>query len=82
MNGNKDNSKVKAYASLVLNDIVRISGMRVIDGANGLFVSFPRVKLSSGEFRDLVSPVDKENRQYIQEQVLNSFHTEMIAKTA
>ena len=47
-------------------------------GENGLFVSFPRVKLSSGEFRDLVSPVDKESRRYVQEQILNSFHTEMI----
>ena len=82
LNGSNDDSKTKAYATVILNDILRVSGIKVIDGSNGLFVSFPRFKLSSGEYRDLVSPVDKENRNYIQEQILNSFHTEMIAKTA
>ena len=82
LNGKEENNKTKAYATVVLNDLVRVSGIKVIDGSHGLFVSFPRIKLSSGEYRDLVSPVDQESRKYIQEQVLNSFHTEMIAKTA
>jgi DNA-binding cell septation regulator SpoVG len=82
MNGKRETCNTKAYATVILNDVLRVDGIRVIDGAHGLFVSFPRVKLSSGKFHDLVAPVDQENRKHVQEQILNSFHTEMIAKTA
>jgi stage V sporulation protein G len=82
INGKETETKVKAYATVVLNDCFRISGIKVIDGQNGLFISFPRFQLANGQYQDLVSPVDKEGRKYIQEQVLNSFHSEIIAQTA
>lgn len=81
LNENDTMKNVKAYATVILNDALRICGLKVINGVNGLFVSYPSFKRPSGEYYELVSPVNSNEKKLIQEQVLNSFHTEMIAHT-
>jgi stage V sporulation protein G len=44
--------KTKAFASVVFDDIVEVKGFKVIEGANGLFVSMPSQK-----------GVDKDNNE-------------------
>ena len=40
----QSNSKVVAYATLVIEDVVEISGFKIINGAKGLFVGPPQKK--------------------------------------
>lgn len=45
-------SKVVAFASLLIDDVLEINGFRVIDGAKGLFVSAPSHKGKNKEGED------------------------------
>lgn len=41
---NNQSSKLKAFVSIVIDDIMEIDGFKIIDGSNGLFVSAPSHK--------------------------------------
>tara|TARA_Y100000310_G_C20473716_1_gene711356 strand:+ start:334 stop:708 length:375 start_codon:yes stop_codon:yes gene_type:complete len=45
-------SKVVAFASLLIDDVLEINGFRVIDGSKGLFVSAPSHKGKNKEGED------------------------------
>lgn len=41
---NKPNSKLKAFVTLVIDNLVEIHGFKIIEGSNGLFVTPPSHK--------------------------------------
>ena len=41
---NNPNSKLKAFVSIVIDDIMEVDGFKIINGVNGLFVSVPNHK--------------------------------------
>jgi len=45
-------TKVVAFASLLINDVLSLEGFRIIDGAKGLFVSAPSHKGKNKEGED------------------------------
>lgn len=71
---------VKALASVVLNDQLHIRGLRVMDGANGLFVGFPLDPFYKGEdFRTVVFPITRQLREHIENCVLEKYQHEVDA---
>lgn len=40
----RDGSKLKGFATLIINDIIHVDGFSIIEGRNGLFVSPPQEK--------------------------------------
>ena len=71
--------KTRAMARIVLNDAFQLTGLRVVDRANGLFVSYPNDPMYKGEdYRSLFYPVTKDLRDHIEEVVLAKFQ-EMLA---
>ena len=71
--------RVKAIANIVLNDQVQVRGLRVMDGENGLFVSYPFDPFYKGEeYRSIFLPITRECRQHIENCVLEKYQ-EMIA---
>ena len=71
--------KTRALARIVLNDAFQLTGLRVVDGANGLFVSYPNDRGYKGEdYRSLFYPLTKDLREHIEEEVLIKFQ-EMLA---
>lgn len=66
--------KIKAVASIVLNDQVQIRGLRVVDGVNGLFVGYPCDPYYKGEdFRSVVTPMTRPLRDHIENCVLERY---------
>lgn len=66
---------VKANATIVLNDQIRIRGLRVMAGANGLFVGYPTDPFYMGnDFRSVVSPITRQLREHIENCVLEKYH--------
>ena len=47
---NKEESKTKAMATLVINDEFAIHGIKVIDGKNGEFVQMPQKRDINGNY--------------------------------
>lgn len=69
--------KIKALAKVVLNDQLVIRGIRILDGANGLFVSYPNDPFYKGEdLRSIVLPITRELREHIENCVLAKYKYE------
>lgn len=65
---------VKAIAQIVLNDQMVIHGLRVMEGENGLFVSYPVDPFYKGEdFRSVCNPITKQLREHIENCVLEKY---------
>ena len=66
--------RVKAIANIVLNDQIQVRGLRVMDGENGLFVSYPFDPFYKGEeYRSIFFPITRECRQHIENCVLEKY---------
>ncbi len=65
--------KTRALVSFVLDDMFAVHEVRVMEGANGLFVAMPSRKGSDGDYRDIAHPVTAEFRKKLSETVLAAY---------
>ena len=65
-----DDGKMRAVASITLDDEFVVHDIKIIDGQNGLFIAMPSKKMSDGAFRDVAHPICSEVRNQIKEQCL------------
>lgn len=72
----KENSRMKGIASILLDDIIAIHDIRVISGDNGLFVAMPSRKTATGDYRDIVHPISQEGREMIEKAILDEYNKE------
>lgn len=67
--------RMRAIASITLDDEFVVHDIRVIDGNTGLFVAMPSKRTPDGEFRDIAHPINSGTRNKIQEIVLEAYHS-------
>lgn len=72
----KDSGKLKAVASITIDECFVIHDIKVIDGNDGFFVAMPSRKTSDGEFKDIAHPINTETRQQVIDAVLDAFKIE------
>lgn len=66
--------KIKALASVVLNDQLQVQGLRVMDGQYGLFVGYPADPFFKGEgTRYVCAPITRQLREHIENCVLEKY---------
>jgi stage V sporulation protein G len=65
---------LKAFASVTLDGVFAVHGIRVVEGKNGLFVSMPNRQVKEGEYKDIAHPVTKEFKQELNDAVLAEFN--------
>ncbi|WP_147532959.1 septation regulator SpoVG [Bacillus marasmi] len=66
--------RMRAIASITLDNEFVVHDIRVIDGNEGLFVAMPSKRTKDGEFRDVCHPINSMVRGKIQEAVLGEYH--------
>jgi stage V sporulation protein G len=66
-------NKVKAIASITIDDQFVVHDLRVVEGDKGLFVAMPSRKLPNGDFRDIAHPINSETRERIQAAVIAEY---------
>ena len=66
-------SKTLALVNITIDDEFVVSGLKILEGANGLWVAYPNRKDAKGEYRDIAFPITKEARQTIQDKVLAKY---------
>ena len=71
-----NNSNLRAFASINIDDELVIKNLKVVEGKKGLFVSYPSEKGSDGEYYDQVYPLNKETRDYVEETILEAYEKE------
>lgn len=65
--------KIKAVASITLEDEFVIHDIKVIEGEKGLFIAMPSKKSSDGEYRDIAHPINSTTRTNLQQVILAAY---------
>jgi stage V sporulation protein G len=65
--------KLRGFASVVIDDCLAVTGIKIIAGKRKSFVQMPNVKRKSGKIRDLAFPTKPETRQMIEEIIFQEF---------
>ena len=65
--------RMRAIASITLDNEFVVHDIRVIDGNTGLFVAMPSKRTPDGEFRDIAHPINSDMRTKIQQAVLVAY---------
>ena len=69
----KDDNKMKAVASITIEDCFVVHEIRIIEGAKGNFIAMPSRKTSTGEYKDIAHPIDSSTRARIEKMVLEAY---------
>lgn len=70
----KENSRMKGIAEILLDDMIAIHDIRIISGDNGLFVAMPSRKTPTGDYRDIVHPISQEARDIIERAIVEEYN--------
>ena len=73
----KEDSKLKAFASFTIDGAFVIHDVKIIEGANGNFIAMPSKQAPSGEYRDIVHPLNTETREQISSAILAAYEKEV-----
>lgn len=72
----KENTRLRGIATIVLDDEIAIHNIRLIEGNNGLFIAMPSRKLEENKYADIVHPIKKEVRNMIEEKIFEKYEGE------
>ena len=68
-------SNLKAFVSIELDECFAVTGIKVMDGKKGLFVSMPS-REGDDEYYDVAFPVTKKFREELYDAILTAFEAE------
>ncbi len=71
---NGEDSKMKGYATVTLDDCFVVRNLRIIQGDERLFVAMPSRKKADGEYEDVVHPTNAETRKMFEEKILEEYN--------
>lgn len=72
----KDDSKLKAVASITIDDCFVIHDIKVIEGSEGNFIAMPSRKTADDEYKDIAHPINTETREELIKTILAAFDAE------
>ena len=70
----KEGSRMKGIASVLLDDSFAVHDIRVIEGDNGLFIAMPSRKTSAGGYRDIDHPINPEVRAMFEDAIIDAYN--------
>ncbi|MDR3264332.1 MAG: septation regulator SpoVG [Clostridiales bacterium] len=69
----KGDAKLKAVASMIIDDSFAIHDIKIIEGSNGNFIAMPSRKGPSGEYKDIAHPIKTDVREHICALILDAY---------
>ena len=69
----KEGSRMKGIASVLLDDSFAVHDIRIIEGDNGLFIAMPSRKTAAGGYRDIAHPINPEVRAMFEEAIVAAY---------
>ncbi|UCF06636.1 MAG: septation regulator SpoVG [bacterium] len=72
----RDDNKLKAFASITLDNCFVIRGLKIIEGAKGMFVAMPSRKRPDGTYQDVAHPINNETRSWMEKQIIDTYDRE------
>lgn len=68
-----DEGKLKGVASITIDDCFVVHDVKIIEGNDDYFIAMPSKKTPTGEFKDIVHPLNTETREHLRKIVLAEF---------
>lgn len=65
--------KMKAVVSVTFDDVFVVHDIKIIEGADKLFIAMPSRKTPEGEYRDIAHPINAEMRELIQSKIIAKY---------
>ena len=78
----KEGSRMRGIASVLLDDSFAVHDIRIIEGEKGLFIAMPSKKTPTGEYRDIAHPINPEVRAMFEEAILDAYENAESAQPA
>jgi putative septation protein spoVG len=73
----KENSKMRGFASVTIDNQFVVHDIRILEGDNGLFLAMPSKQTGVGEYRDIAHPINQEARQLFTDAILKEYEEEL-----
>lgn len=70
----KEGSRMKGIASVLLDDSFAVHDIRIIEGEKGLFIAMPSKKTPTGDYRDIVHPINPEIRAMFEDKIIEEYN--------
>ena len=74
---NKEDNKLKAVASMTIDECFVIHDIKIIEATEGAFIAMPSRKTNDGEYKDIAHPLNTETREIIKEAILTAYYDEL-----
>ena len=71
-----EESKLKAVASITIDECFVVHDIKVLEGEKGCFVSMPSRKTPDGQYKDVAHPLNTPTREEINRLVLAKYEEE------
>ena len=73
----KSDGKLKAVASITIDNAFVVHDIKIIEGNDGLFVAMPSRKTADGDYKDIAHPINTEVREALIKKVLAAYNEEL-----
>ena len=73
-----EKDSLRGFASVCVADSFYVTGIRIIEGKNGFFISMPSRKNAEGEYLDICFPASKPFRDELTGAVLDAYDKELV----
>lgn len=73
----KEDDKLKAFATITLDNCFVIRDVKVISGREGLFIAMPSRKKKDGTYADVAHPLNSETRGAIEDAVISEYRRQL-----
>lgn len=70
----KEGSRMKGIASVLLDDSFAVHDIRIIEGEKGLFIAMPSKKTPTGDYRDIAHPINPEIRAMFEDKIIEEYN--------
>lgn len=68
-----ENGRTKGFATITIDDAFVVTGITIVEGEKGKFISFPQKKNKDDEWKDICFPNSYEVRESITEMILEEY---------
>ena len=69
----KNETKLKAVASITIDECLVIHDIKVIEGDENCFIAMPSRKTGDGVFKDIAHPINSETRELLKNLVVEAY---------
>ncbi len=71
----RENSKVKAYATVTLDDCFMVHNIKIIEGMDKMVIAMPSRKVADEKYEDVAHPLNAETRKLFEDKIISEYNS-------